>query len=165
MKSLLTFICIALSTLLLPLTASKAQSTLPASARPMTASELLLIYDGKSWKWENGAGFMRAKGRQLVAWSGNGGKFTYAQGRWSVANDGSLCFNAIWHGKQGVQKGAVPKRTCFKHMVDNGTIYQRKNTDGSWYIFKHRKPVLGDEFNKVVAKDLASARIATILRH
>jgi hypothetical protein len=127
----------------------------PAQARTMTAVELLTLYGDKSWQWPDGAGFMETRDRRFTAISGSGEQAGWAEGRWSVSDKGRLCFVADWHTKSGVSPG----RTCFVHMVDEETIYQRREPSGEWYVFKHAKPAAGDEFRKLVREDLVSAKL------
>lgn len=129
--------------------------TPPAQARAMTAAELLTLYGDKSWKWPDGAGLMEAKDRRFSAISGSGKQSSWAEGRWTVTDSGRLCFVADWHS----QSGTFPDRTCFIHMLDNDTIYQRKEPAGKWYVFKHAEPLPGDEFRKLVRDDLVSAEL------
>jgi hypothetical protein len=133
--------------------ASLAQDELPDTARLMTAYELLTLYGGKSWEWENGAAFMKEEGRQLVAWYGEAESFGYTRGRWTVTDTGRFCLVAKWITREDT----YPKRTCFEHRVDGGTIYQRSLPEGSWYIFKHNLTETEDEYNKIVPEDLASS--------
>lgn len=128
----------------------------PAQARAMTAAELHALYAGKSWQWPDGAGLMEVEERRFSAISGSGEQSTWAVGRWSVTDAGRLCLIADWHSKTGV----YPDRTCFLHVIDNDTIYQRKEPSGGWYIFKHARPEAGDEFKKLVREDLVSAELA-----
>ena len=121
----------------------------------MTAAELHMLYSNKSWQWSDGAGRMDAENRRFTAVSGSGEQSTWAVGRWSVTDAGRLCFIADWHSQSGV----VPGRTCFLHVIDNDTIYQRKEPSGGWYIFKHAQPEAGDEFKKLVREDLVSAEL------
>lgn len=134
--------------------AGLAQEAVPDSAMPMTAYELLTIYGGKSWKWgDGGAAFMKEDGRQLIAWYGHGENSGYARGRWTLTDTGRFCLIASWV----TGEGTYPKRECFEHRVQDGTIYQRKLPDGAWYIFKHNVTEPGDEYNNIVDEDLASS--------
>jgi len=45
--------------------------------------------------------------------------------------------------------GAQDNRTCFVHLRDRGTIYQRREPDGRWYIFKNYLNKPDDEFRKL----------------
>lgn len=144
---------VALALTMLAASPSWAQGGLPATARPMTAYELLTIYGGRSWNWSKGAAYMKTEGRQFVAWYGEGEGFGYSRGRWTLNDDGKFCLWAKWV----TAKGTYPGRTCFEHQIDAGNIYQRKLPDGAWYIFKHASTEATDEFNKIVPEDLASS--------
>jgi len=134
---------------------AKEDSQPPAQARAMTAAELYALYAEKSWRWPDGAGLMETKDRRFSAISGTGKQSSWAEGRWSVTDGGRLCFLADWHTPSGI----FPRRTCFIHMFDNDTIYQRKEPAGGWYVFKHAKPLPEDEFSKLLREDLVSAEL------
>jgi len=127
----------------------------PRDARTMSAVELYMLYQDRSWQWSDGAGRMQSDGRRFTAWSGSGDKFAWAQGRWTVNDDGLMCMVAQWHSASG----SGPDRTCFSHKRLGDTIYQRKGPSGSWYVFKHASHVAGDEFNKLVREDLVSGQL------
>ncbi len=130
----------------------------PATATAMTAYELLLLYSGKTWLWRSGAGYMEPEGRVFRAWSSADDKDTFGEGKWELTDTGKLCFRAKWYAANGV----ADKLTCFSHLQDNGTIYQRRSPRGKWYVFKHADVLAGDEFNKVVPGDLATDGVARI---
>lgn len=130
----------------------------PPGAKAMTATELYNLYRDKSWQWNDGAGLMQADGRRFTAWAGSGNKATWAEGRWTVNDNGRLCFKARWHSSSG----AAPARTCFRHKRLGDTIYQKREPSGEWYIFKHATVAEGDEFNKLVSRDLVSLNLYEI---
>lgn len=129
--------------------------TVPAQARAMTALELHDLYRDKTWQWSDGAGRFQEKGRIFRAWSGNDANAGWAEGRWILTDDGQLCLRAVWHGP----KGSFPNKTCFRHMIHDGTIYQKKEPSGAWYVFKHAVPGTDDEYGKLVAQDTVSAKV------
>ena len=129
--------------------------TLPDNSRPMTSVQLYMLYRNRSWKWADGAGLMEDEGRAFTAWSGTGKKATWATGRWIVTDEGRLCLKADWH----TPTGTWPNKTCFSHRISGGTIYQRREPSGDWYIFRHAKPMSGDEFGKLVKEDLVSSKL------
>lgn len=131
----------------------------PAAARPMTGYELYMIYRDKSWQWPDGAGLMETNGRRFTAFSGSGDEQSLAEGRWIVTNSGRLCLQAFWFASSGIYLD----RTCFAHVVHEGTIYQRKEPGGDWYVFKHATTEAGDEFNALVRQDLVSAELAAAM--
>ncbi|MEI5680673.1 DUF995 domain-containing protein [Mesorhizobium sp. CCNWLW179-1] len=128
---------------------------LPENVRPMSAVELHELYRDKSWKWCDGAAYLQDEGRIFKGWSGSGNRASWALGRWTVADSGRMCLEADWH----VQTGASSDRTCFEHMTDGQTIYQRKEPTGDWYVFKHSEPQESDEFAKLVPEDLVSQKL------
>lgn len=136
---------------------SRADETVvvPAQARVMTALDLYDLYRGKTWQWPDGAGRMLDRGRVFKAWSGTGANASWAEGRWILTNDGQMCMRAVWHGPSG----SSPDKTCFRHKIDEGTIYQKKEPSGAWYVFKHAVPDKDDEFGKLVEQDTVSAKV------
>lgn len=136
--------------------AAAAQTTVvPAKARVMTAVEIHKLYRDKNWRWESGAGQMKDEGRQFRAWAEDASGKTWAEGRWVITNTGRMCFDATWHS----QAGAFPAKTCFSHRIHDGTIYQKRDPGGEWYVFRHAKPQAGDEASKLLAADLVSPRL------
>ena len=131
---------------------------LPEGVRPMTAVELHALYANESWRWCNGAGYMQDEGRVFKGWSGSGDDATWALGRWTVTDTGRMCLKAEWHN----QSGTYNDDTCFRHMTDGQTIYQRKEPSGSWYVFRHAEPLESDEFAKLVSEDLVSEKLETL---
>lgn len=142
--------------LLFPRESHAEVATPPADARAMTAADLHVLYGGKSWQWQDGAGRLDTKDRRFTAVSGTGEQASWAEGRWTVSDKGRLCFIADWH----TSAGTSPARTCFVHKIDGDTIYQRKEPSGEWFVFKHAPPQAGDEFNKLVRDDVVSAELA-----
>lgn len=135
-------------------TASTGEDGLPAGTTPLSAAELYKLYRDKSWQWADGAGRMNDAGRRFTAWvDGSKGK-SWAEGRWTVTDAGLMCLKADWHSDQGV----FPTRTCFAHRVGEGTIYQKLEPDGGWYVFRHAEGRDDDEASKLVSTDLVSER-------
>jgi len=139
-------------------TPAAAGNGLPAGATPLSAAELYTLYSDKSWQWPDGAGRMEATDRRFTAWvDGDKGK-SWAEGRWQITDAGNLCFTANWHSWQEV----FPVRTCFAHRIDAGTIYQKKEPDGQWVVFRHADARDDDEATKLVSEDLVSGRFDEI---
>ena len=134
------------------------EPVLPAEARAMTAPEIYRIYRNKSWRWDNGAGLMKDEGRKFKAWvEGEKGR-TWAEGRWAITETGLMCLVATWH----TDDGAFPAKTCFSHRINAGTVYQKREPDGIWYVFRHAEPREDDEVRKLVPVDLVSERLDNI---
>ncbi len=133
--------------------AAKADKIGDAAARaePMRAAELAQIYGGKTWRWTEGAGYF-APDRRFVAWSGSGDAASYAEGRWSVTDAGRMCFKAVWRSKAK----PASQRTCFRHRKAGASIYQLKEPDGGWYIFRSNKKNSADEYNRLKKGDAAT---------
>jgi hypothetical protein len=143
---------------LAPAASVQAESFPPKEARAMTGLELYLLYRDRSWKWADGAGRMHADGRVFEAWADSGDKATWARGRWIVTDSGFLCLKADWH----TQTGVYPAKSCFRHKTDGRRIFQRKEPSGKWYLFRSEVPAPEDEFAKLVAEDLVSAKLETM---
>lgn len=137
---------------------ASAEVAVPEEAGVMTGVELYMIFRGKSWKWESGAGRMESEGRTFRAWAQSDSGETWAKGRWSVNDNGQLCLSAVWHS----QNAAVPDKTCFSHRTLDGTIYQKREPGGDWYVFKHAKRRADDEINRLVDEDLVDLKLPTI---
>ncbi|HWK65952.1 MAG TPA: DUF995 domain-containing protein [Rhizobiaceae bacterium] len=143
----------AFSCLAAPAIAASSQDpVLPDAARLMTAGEIYELYRGKSWRWEDGAGHMKETPRQFSAWTDGENGRSWAEGRWVVTETGRMCLDATWHS----EKGAFPARTCFSHRLHKGTIYQRREPDGAWYVFRHARHREDDEASKLVSEDLVT---------
>ncbi len=143
-----------------PGNAATAQPSLkmPAKARPMTAFELYQLYRDKSWQWPDGAGRMQDANRQFSAWVDGAKGQSWAEGRWTVDDAGRLCFDATWHAASG----KFPAKTCFLHRVLDKTIYQKRESGGAWFVFRHGTPNEADEAQKLVASDLVSQRLSVV---
>ncbi|MFS8048011.1 DUF995 domain-containing protein [Rhizobium sp. BR 314] len=132
-----------------------ATMTLPDGARPMTAVELYTLYHDKSWRWPDGAGRMENIDRRFSAWVDGTGGQSWAEGRWAVTDNGRLCLDATWHAANG----QFPAKTCFVHRILDGTIYQKRETGGTWFVFRHPVTKQTDEATKLIADDLVSQRL------
>lgn len=137
---------------------SAQETVLPAEARIMTPGEIHDLYRDKSWQWKSGAGYMTDTGRRFSAWVDDENGKSWAEGRWTISTTGRMCFNATWHSTDG----AFPAKTCFSHRIDDGTIYQKREPDGDWYVFRHAEPRGDDEASKLADADLVSAQIADV---
>lgn len=132
-----------------------ATTKVPDGARPMTAAELYMLYHGKSWRWPDGAGRMQNNDRRFSAWVDGTSGQSWAEGRWTVSDAGRLCFDATWHATNG----QFPAKTCFVHRIYDGTIYQKRETGGEWFVFRHPVTKETDEAAKLIADDLVSQRL------
>lgn len=111
----------------------------------LTHAELYQLYGQKSWIWKEGAGYFSVQARRFIAWSKENGKPSYGVGRWFITGPGKLCFRAEWHARDG----SSPATTCFSHAKRGGVIYQRREPDGAWYVFKNARVRSDDEFAKL----------------
>ncbi len=67
---------------------------------------------------------------------------------------GQLCMRATWTNAEGAARAS----TCFGHRKIGNTIYQRRQPDGKWYVFRHASVLPDDEFRKLVPVDTVSAK-------
>lgn len=123
-------------------------------AMPVAAGELAEIFGDKTWQWSAGGGRFFAEGRRFAAYSEEGDKATIAEGRWRVT-DGRLCLVARWKSKEW----NVRKRTCFGVLRDRGTIYQRSEPKGEWYVLQSYKPRPEDEISKLINEDTVTPNV------
>jgi hypothetical protein len=123
-----------------------------ANGQPLTGKELDSIYQDRTWHWDDGAAYFRAAKRVFMASVGKGAEATYAEGEWSVNDQGRLCFSATWHSRQG--KG--PSTICFEHRKDDKNIYQRRLPHGQWYVFSHLPALPTDAIQKLEPGDHVS---------
>jgi hypothetical protein len=154
--SFLTRIAIAGCVVVTAFEAGAAQSSTNASSRlgrPLTAGELYQLYHSRSWIWNDGGGYFSPKQRQFIASTGNGA--SYGEGRWFLTDPGKLCFKATWVSKSG----SAPAQTCFSHRKRGANVYQKREPDGEWYLFKHSPTRKTDEYAKVRPGDYFSARV------
>ena len=132
--------------------------TVEAGTKSLSSGEVYQLYANRSWIWKEGAGYFAAKKRTFTAWSREGDKPSYAQGRWFITEPGKLCFRADWHAADG----SAPATTCFSHSEKKGLIYQRREPDGEWYVFKHARARTSDEFAKLRRGDHVGTRMNRI---
>lgn len=128
---------------------------------PLAAHEVRALYSGKTWVWRKGAGYFSPNG-SFRAWSKDSKLgMGHATGRWSVQLGGQLCFTARWF----YRSRDVKSQDCFTHRHFRGAILQRKEPDGAWYIFKHKRVRRGDEYTKLRKGNLVPARRASSALH
>jgi len=123
-----------------------------APARPFEAVSTALdpgdvyeLFANRSWIWENGAGYFAAKDRKFTAWSREGGRPSYAEGRWFITGADKLCFRGEWHAVDGSARAT----NCFSHREKQGVIYQKREPDGEWYRFGQLSPRRSGELAKL----------------
>ena len=133
---------------------AQPMNPLPKKTVPLTPGEVRAIYADKTWTWSTGGGRFISKGRKFIAYSEKDGLSTIAEGRWTVET-GRLCMVAVWVTKLG----KAPKTSCFQLVRDRGTIYQRREPKGNWFILRTFKPKPNDELNKFVTEDTVTPNI------
>jgi hypothetical protein len=135
----------------------------PPGARQLSAAQLLELFGGRTWIWDNGGAYFRTADRSLRAYSTEGGERTFAEGRFRLTNAGRLCLQAEWRSAAGDHEDL----TCFRHVRSGATIYQRKERDGDWYVLVEdgvlpeslvAGDVLADEFQRVRTEIMAARR-------
>jgi hypothetical protein len=124
------------------------QAAISAGA-PYPAWLLEQLFGDKTWLWENGGAHFATKGRRFKAVVKADGAVTATDGRWSLSDAGVMCLRAPWSDAAGTPV----VRTCFAHRVLDGVLYQRRDPDGPWYVFRSNPPLPTDEANKLVAGD------------
>jgi Protein of unknown function (DUF995) len=128
--------------------AGAAQNNKNASSKfgtPLTTDELFQLYHSRSWLWNDGAGYFSPKQRRFTAATGAGSGASIGDGQWFLTDPGKLCFKATWTAKSG----SAPALTCFSHRRWGAKVYQRREPDGEWYLFKHSPIRKADEYAKV----------------
>lgn len=139
--------------------ATKSKVNLAAEkATPLTTDELFRLYANRSWLWKDGAGYFPSKQRRFVAETGRGRKSSYGDGTWFLTPPGKLCFRATWYAKSGSARAL----TCFSHRTKNGVIYQKREPNGEWYVFKNRPTRANDEHRKLRPGDYVSSKLKRI---
>ncbi len=135
-----------------------AEDIPPASAEPLTAIELYVLYRDKTWNWDSGAVHFFDNGRRFLAWvSGDKGD-SFGEGKFTLTDSGRLCLRGEWTDATGAEESV----SCFLHKKDRGTIYQKREDEGEWYIFRHAPVQADDEINRLVGGDSVSDRVAGI---
>ena len=134
---------------------AETQKLRPEKAKPVSAVELSDLFGDRTWQWSAGGARFVAERRKLIAYSDKDGNPMVAEGHWEVTDKGRLCLVARWMTKSG----ETPKRTCFRHVRDRGTIYQRREPDGDWYVFRSNRPKPEDEFAKLIKEDTISPNV------
>lgn len=135
----------------------------PASARdsvpdastgtPLSPDEIFRLYQGRSWMWSQGAGYFSAKANRFTAWSGADGAVSHAEGHWFATAAGKLCFRATWRA----QSGSSRNLTCFSHRKLGGVVFQKREPDGEWYVFRGNTGA-ADEYLKLRPGNYVKAR-------
>ncbi|SFU20379.1 DUF995 domain-containing protein [Mesorhizobium sp. YR577] len=138
--------------------APSKDSVAAQSAEPLSTQEVYRLYANRSWMWKDGSGYFPAKERRFVASTGNGSKGSYAVGRWFITDPGKLCFDAKWYAKDGASSAL----TCFSHREKNGVVFQKREPDGDWYVFKHARAQAGDEYRKLRLGNYVDARFKRV---
>jgi hypothetical protein len=124
----------------------------PKGAQPVDPGEIAHLFQGKTWKWPDGAGFF-GDPRKFQAYTGEGRDGSFAAGRWLVTQRGTLCMQADWISL-GSKKTVVD---CFEHVqVGNAILEHKAGSAGNWYPLITTPPQPGDEARNLVAGDQVS---------
>jgi hypothetical protein len=120
-----------------------------SKASSMSRSAVRSLFRGKTWLWNDGAGYFLENGR-FRAYSGSGKDEAYGVGSWYAASGGRLCFTAVWR----TAVGKARKTDCFEHRGSTSTkgltVFQRRLPDGVWYAFKTATALTGEASPKLV---------------
>lgn len=147
---------IAVSILAAPKALAQSESAIDiGKARPLNSEELYRLYNSRSWLWKAGAGHFSVKERRFSAWSNENASPSYGIGRWFITDPGKLCFRAVWRA----ETGAARALTCFGHREKDGVIYQRREPNGQWYVFRSAPLRSGDEAAKLRYGDYVAGRL------
>ncbi len=119
----------------------------PDGSRVMSPAEIYLLYRDKNWQWSDGVGRMDSLNRRFTAHVDGEKGQALAEGRWRITRSGQMCFDARWH----IEHEVFPSKTCFTHRILDGTIYQKREPDGVWYVFRHADGAPTDEARKLVS--------------
>jgi hypothetical protein len=71
---------------------------------------------------------------------------------------GKALLQAKWHAKSG----AASALTRFSHRKKGGAVFQKRERDGEWYVFKNTPARTRDEYGKVRRGNYVSARLKQI---
>ncbi len=109
----------------------------PPGTRPLTAAELEDLYLGTTWHWEQGAAHFFDADRGFIAWSAEDSGLSHAEGRVELTDQGALCMLGRWTGLDypSLQRYAASVRSCFRHVTDGETVFQRPALGGPWVAF------------------------------
>jgi hypothetical protein len=138
--------------------AAKGPTSGSPGGRPMTAVELRKLFGGKTWLWSDGGGYMDPSGRFYAAVGSTRATGSFARGIWATDDKGRMCFEGRWKARTGSNSA----KTCFIHHVKGAEIYQRRQSDGEWYVFKHAEVQQNDEFNKIVTGNRISEQFGQV---
>ena len=127
-------------------------SALPKGAQPVDPGEIVRLFQGKTWKWPDGAGFF-GDGRKFQAYTGAGRDGSVATGRWFLTLRGTLCMQADWISL-GAKKAVLD---CFEHArLGNAILEHKAGSERDWYPLITTPPRASDEARNLVAGDQVS---------
>jgi len=128
---LLLRLVLGLAATAMSLQACSAFDASPPGSRPMSAAEIDEMYSGHTWHWDTGAGYFGTSGEFQAWFRDEQRRPGYAIGSWTSNDTGMLCFEAPWTSPGG----SWHAERCFRHRIFDGTIYQRAEPAGQWYVF------------------------------
>jgi len=135
--------------------ACTASELVPAGSRSMNAGEIEDIYSDHTWDWTTGAGYFGPEGEFQAWFRDEYRRPGSATGRWTASDGGLLCFEAPWRSVGG----SWHDKRCFRHRVVDGTIYQRAEPAGEWYVFKSDPLEPDDEIKKLTQGNQVEEKI------
>lgn len=114
--------------------------------RPLKAEAVRKLFSGKTWLWQGGGGYLDPDGRFIAVVGTDAASGAYAEGKWEVNEKGQLCHSEEWRSRSGSSNAS----TCYTHHAWGNGIYQRKDPDGTWYVFRHARSRNTDPANNLV---------------
>jgi Protein of unknown function (DUF995) len=111
-----------------------------------------------TWQWPSGAGYFMPGG-SFQGWATDqAGRPGYSIGSWTVDDAGVLCIEGPWtYGNE-----TATSARCFAHRRENGTIYQRAEPAGAWYVFRGTEPGAAGEYDRFVAGNIVAPKLEEI---
>ena len=134
--------------------ANSAEKDQPSNAQLLTPTQVNTLYSGKTWFWKSGAGYLDPTGR-FEAWANDDAGPSYGVGTWTIDARGVMCFKAKW--TSGASSADATR--CFGHSRVSNALYQRDESVGRWYLFKHDVAHKDDGFSKIVAGNLIKSQL------
>lgn len=108
--------------------ASGRKERLPV--RRVGGRQLAEMYQGKTWKWEDGHAYFGDNGEVTAATEND----SFGKGRWYTDAQGDLCIKAEWASPD---YDGIENKRCWLHARDaNGRLWQTPTDDmRAWYVF------------------------------
>ncbi len=115
--------------------------------------DLTQLYAGKTWYWKAGAGYFAPDGTfKCILRSTD--QMDECTGKWS-AQSGALTIVMNWKSTppRSFETAWRSTKVIFYHETQGTDIWQKKEPNGAWFVFKHATPEKGDEWWKLQSGD------------